>query len=230
MFDKILVAKFGARNVNGDALEWEARCLPFARRSTCFTQHPAAYGENEATIFGDGNELGGWNQSAIRLLPADQGLDARDLTGDKIYLGLIVQQELIALDGAAQAAFKRLPLHRSEVHFRGEELEIVAAVFLGVVHGGVGILYERFRILAIGRIDADTNAAVDVQVVPVNGAGKTERMKYFICTGGWVISESKMTNSSPPCRLTVSEPRTLACKRSETHCRSWSPMAWPNDR
>src|ERR1700676_4779440 len=49
-FDKVLVAKFGGRNVNGDALEWEARCLPFARLSACFAQHPAANHENEATI------------------------------------------------------------------------------------------------------------------------------------------------------------------------------------
>jgi len=40
----------------------------------------------------------------------------------------------------AQAAFDGLPLHGLPIHLRFEELEIIAPVFLGVIHGRVRIL------------------------------------------------------------------------------------------
>jgi len=43
-------------------------------------------------------------------------------------------------------------------------------------------------------------------------------------SSGLAISESRITNSSPPWRLTVSEARTLAVivlKRTEEACRRW---------
>jgi hypothetical protein len=107
-FDKTLIAKFDGRHINGYAFEWEAGALPFARLSACFTQHPAANREDEAGGFGDGHKLGGRNQSAIRMLPADQGLYARDLTGDEIYFGLIMRQELIALQWRGADCFQAI--------------------------------------------------------------------------------------------------------------------------
>ena len=74
------------------------------------------------------------------LPPAYQRLYSRDLTRVEIYLRLIMQQELFALEGAAQATFEGLPLYGLQIHFRLEELEIVAPVFLGVVHRRVRIL------------------------------------------------------------------------------------------
>jgi hypothetical protein len=39
-------------------------------------------GENEAGVFGDRNELGGRDQSPLRLLPAYQGLHSRRINAD----------------------------------------------------------------------------------------------------------------------------------------------------
>src|SRR5580658_2251619 len=121
------------------------------------------------------------------MLPAYQRLDARDLTSFEIYLRLIMQQELFSLESSAQAAFQRLPLYSLQVHFRLEKLDIVASGFFGVVHRHVGILDQRFGILSVFRVDADTDAAIDIQVLSPDGVRRVERKKYFSCTGGRVL-------------------------------------------
>src|SRR5260221_4167063 len=130
--------------------------------------------------------------SSIRLLPAYQRLDSCNLTCVEIYLRLIMQQELFSLEGAVQAAFERLPLHSFEIHVRLEELEIVAPAFLCVVHRRVRILDQRFGIFSVFRVDANTDAAIDMEVWSLNGAGCAERMKYFFRTPGRVFRMSDL--------------------------------------
>src|SRR6266404_2211399 len=186
-FDKTLVAKLDGGNINGNPLERQSRDLPDARLPACFAQQPTADLDNQATIFGDGHELGGKDESSVRLLPAYQRLDSRDLTRVEIYLRLIMQQELFSPESAAQAAFERLPLDSLQVHFRLEELEIVAPVFLGVVHGRVRILDQRFGILAVFRVDAYTDAAVNNQILSRDEVRCVERKKYSSCARGRVF-------------------------------------------
>src|ERR1700693_924137 len=114
--------------------------MPYAELPARFVEHPTTDFDNQSAIFRDGHELRRGHESSIRVLPAYQRLDARDLTSDEIYFGLIMQQKLISLQSAAQAGFKGLPLYRSRVHFGFEKLEIVAPDFLGVIHRHVSIL------------------------------------------------------------------------------------------
>src|SRR5213592_2216303 len=136
----VQIGRWVLREACRQACAWQNAGLPGAGLPACFAQHPAADLNNQATIFGDGHELGGRKESAIRLLPAYQRLDSCDRTRVEIYLRLIMQQELSTLEGLVQAAFNRLPLHHLQIHFRLEELEIVAPPFLGVVHRRVRIL------------------------------------------------------------------------------------------
>src|ERR1700730_7176343 len=98
-----------------------------------------------------------------------------------------MQQELFSLESAAQASFERLSLYRLQIHFRLEELEIVAPPFLGMVHRHVRILDEGFGILSVFRVNTDTDAAIDMQIVSPNGTGCAERKKYFVRTRGRVL-------------------------------------------
>ena len=86
----------------------------------------------------------------------------------EIDLRLVVQRELLALQRPAQALFDRLPLHGARVHRRLEELIALAAVFLGLVHRGVGVLDQRLGIQAVVGVDADADADGDVQIVLVD--------------------------------------------------------------
>jgi hypothetical protein len=90
-----------------------------------------------------------------------------------------MQQEFLPFHCAAEPAFDRLPLDDLQIHFSPEDLEIVAALFLGVVHRGIGILYQRFGILSVLRVHADTNAAIDIEIVTFDEMGQAERLKYL---------------------------------------------------
>src|ERR1700676_531278 len=186
-FDKTFVAELDGGNVDGNRQGRESSVLPGARLAARFAHGPAADVDNEAAILGDGHELRGRDEATIGLLPADQGLDAGDLPGVEIYLGLIVQQEFFALERAAQVAFQRLPLDGPQIHFRLEKLEIVTTLFLGVVHGGVGIFDKRSGIFSVFRVDADANAAIDMQIVPSDVVGRAERTEYFSGAGGRIF-------------------------------------------
>src|ERR1700688_286412 len=70
-FDKIFIAELNGGNVDGNKQWRESRVLPGTRLPACFAQHPTANRENETAIFGDGHELGGRDEPAIGLLPAD---------------------------------------------------------------------------------------------------------------------------------------------------------------
>ena len=94
-----------------------------------------------------GHELRGRHESALRMTPADERLGADDRAGLQIHLRLVVQHELLPLEGAAQAALERLPLDGADVHVRLEELIVVAPAVLGVVHRGVRILDQCLRVL-----------------------------------------------------------------------------------
>src|SRR5260370_39907915 len=99
-----------------------------------------------------------------------------------------MQQEFLPFHGAAEPAFDRLPLDDLQIHFSPEDLEIVAALFLGVVHRGIGILYQRFGILSVLRVHADTNAAIDIEIVTFDEMEQAERLKYLSCAAGNVLA------------------------------------------
>jgi hypothetical protein len=106
--------------------------------------------------------------------PAYQGLDTRDVTRGEVYLGLVVQQKLFPIEGGAEAFFQRLPFDGLQIHFRPEKLEIVTPGLLGVIHGHVRILNQRFGILTVSRIDADADAAIDIQIMSSDGVACAE--------------------------------------------------------
>src|SRR6185312_716667 len=65
--------------------------------------------------------------SARGMLPAHQGLDRIHLAGAQVYARLVVQDQLMPLDRAAQAVLHREALDGELVHLDGEELERPAA-------------------------------------------------------------------------------------------------------
>jgi hypothetical protein len=55
---------------------------------------------------------------------------------------------------------------------RLEELEIVAACLLGAIHCCISVLDQRLHIRSVFRVDADTDAAIDSDMVPINVIGQ----------------------------------------------------------
>ncbi len=109
------------------------------------------------------------------MLPAHQRLDTRDLLRVQIELRLVMQEELVALQAAAQTRLQRHPLERMDVDLLRVELVVVLAVLLGAVHGDVGVFHQGLFVLRFRRIHADADARRHPAFLPLNRHRLDER-------------------------------------------------------
>ena len=64
-------------------------------------EDPEAEGVDESGLFRERNEAIGHYEAVLWVLPTDQGLYVGDVAGSETCLRLVVQQELVMLDGMA---------------------------------------------------------------------------------------------------------------------------------
>ena len=120
---------------------------------------------NQARLLGERDENLRRNVAVLRVVPAQQRLGADDrLVGDADDR-LIVKLERILLDRNAQCLFQRVLIEPVRGHVGIEELVGVAAKLLGAVHRHVGVLEQAFRIVAVVRINRDTDRRRHVDIV-----------------------------------------------------------------
>ena len=168
------------------------------------TQSPIS--TNQTAFLGDGNELSRQYESALRVPPAYQRLDAAHLAGRDVDLRLIVQGQLALRERAAQLRFDLEALAR-ESHDAGiEKSKGLAAVALGEVHGLVG---ARQKLLGAGAIDrvarnADARADVQLEAGQLIGLRQCRHPARDECLD--FLAEPTLRkssrNSSPPARAT----------------------------
>ena len=82
------------------------RELPAGGLAAGLLEDGAAEGDDEARLFGQGDELRRRHQSALGVLPAHEGLEARDPAVVHAHDGLVVHAELPAVDGAPQVVLE----------------------------------------------------------------------------------------------------------------------------
>ena len=71
------------------------------------SQYPLADRKNNATLFGDRDELRRRNIAACWMRPAQQRLKAYDIAGPDVLLRLVHQPQLIARDRIAEIVFEK---------------------------------------------------------------------------------------------------------------------------
>ncbi|HZG96512.1 MAG TPA: hypothetical protein VEZ46_17585 [Mycobacteriales bacterium] len=96
------------------------------------------------------DELVRHQQPVLRVLPAHQRLDADDLAGPAVALGLVVDDELVRVDPAAEVAEQRQPLGCVPVVLRLVD-RVAAAALLRGVQRDVGPLQQRLSVAAVLR-------------------------------------------------------------------------------
>jgi len=95
--------------------------------------------DNGARLLGDGDELFGRHLSQGRMLPAQQGLGPNDPVVTQIEQRLVEDGEFPAPQGTVQLLFQCQPPGDVLVHAAGEIVVGIPPLFLGMVHGGIGI-------------------------------------------------------------------------------------------
>ncbi|EKD34269.1 MAG: hypothetical protein ACD_75C02412G0002 [uncultured bacterium] len=168
---QIPLLELAGRNVNRHLHWWVAGLLPLPVLAARGPQHPFAQGNDEPRFFREGDEARRRHEPHGGVLPADQGLHARDLPVLNVDLGLIVEHQLFPLKPLAQVVFKRKPLECLAVHLRGVELAVVPPLLFGPIHGKIGVLHQGVARAAIVGKHADADARGDEQLVPINDEG-----------------------------------------------------------
>ena len=110
-------------------------------------QHPLPERDDQPGLLGERNELAGRDHAALRMPPADQRLEARDLLAAGLGLRLVVDLELLLGERLAQVVFQHAAGLQAGIH-RGLEHAIgAAAVRLGAVERGVGVAQQRVGVV-----------------------------------------------------------------------------------
>ncbi len=165
-----------AQLARGDVDEHVDRPAPFGEGPADglparLLEDPAAERLEQPALLGDREELGGTEQAVVGVVPAQQGLGPEDRAGPQVDDGLEVEQELVALDAAAQGLLGGEPCDDTGPEVVVEHLDAVATPALGHVHGGVGVAQQLARLLVSGGDDhADADRHVHLRVAHVDQA------------------------------------------------------------
>ena len=114
------------------------------------------------------------------MLPAQEGLDGGHPPRGQVEDRLVVQAQLSLGQGLAQPALQGQALQGGGVHVGSVELVAVAALLLGAVHRGVGVLHQRLRVPAVLRVEADADAGRHEQLLVLLQEGLAQRVEHLV--------------------------------------------------
>ena len=134
------VQQAGHREVDRHA-QLDALVAPRPALAERAIEHPEGERAHEPGVLDERNELHGSEQPADGVGPAHEGLDAGDLAGSQVDLGLVVQHELVVADGPPQLAHEREVVRVVGVALGGVD-GVARALVLGHVHGHIRALEQ----------------------------------------------------------------------------------------
>ena len=115
-------------------------------------EHPAGQQPHHRGLLGDPDQLLRADQAAVRVLPAQQRLDADHLAGRDGDLRLVEERDpvvgAVVLQRAAQVGEQGQPVGRVVVGVGAVDRDLVAAL-LRVVHRGLGLAQQRGAVAAV---------------------------------------------------------------------------------
>ena len=129
--DDVAVHELRRRQVDGNL----QRDRPGRRLAAGLAQDPFAHLDDQAAFFRDRDEVGGRNETAQRMHPARQRLEAGDLAGGDGVAGgglrLIVERQFAVLDGDREILVQHAAVADLLVHLRLEHVDGAARLLLG---------------------------------------------------------------------------------------------------
>jgi len=110
-----------------------------------------------------------------RVLPAQECLERDHALRFDVDDRLVVHIELAALQRSAQARFDGDALLEPLVHALAEELVVVAATILRLVHGGIGVAQQLAHVGPVVGIESEPDADRGHERTPIHHHGRAER-------------------------------------------------------
>ena len=170
--DETRLAEMAGGQVDRDDQRRPTLSAPSGQLSADLGQHPVTERDDEIAGLRHRDELVWWDQAALGVEPAHQGLGPDQGLVAQPHLGLEIGAQVASGDGAAQIRFQYQSLDKRGVHCLIVEHAGVAPVLLGSVQGGVGVSHQFGEVDAVVRVERDTDGNGDLQRV----AGHGERL------------------------------------------------------
>src|SRR5690606_8675010 len=92
---QVRVVQLHGGEVHGHAQVRQPVTLPVPQLAAGLIQHPFAYGDDDAALLGQRDEQVRWYQPPLRVIPAQQRLDAHHPVAVQGYLWLVDQMQLV---------------------------------------------------------------------------------------------------------------------------------------
>jgi hypothetical protein len=99
--------------------------------------------------------------------PSKQGLESDDLASD-LHLRLIIQFQLVALDGRTQVVLDGAPFAQLLIHFGFEKADSTSPVRFGTIKRCIGVSHQRLGVRAVIRIKRYAGAERNAKLVSVD--------------------------------------------------------------
>ena len=180
-----------------------------------------------------GMNWAGDTRPRVGMHPAYQCLGA-ECTAGMVHLDLVIQLELTVLKRLVQLVLQRCAGVDGILHLVVEETQGVAANFLGLIHGDVGLFQQLLRLLRAPAKHGRTDTAGTAEYMCVELIGLTQRGKDFLADRFCLLrgldgAVRSGLRASPRIRRRRGEPRCrlrahTVARRSATCCSSRSPM------
>ena len=146
---QVRVVQLHGGQIHGHAQVRQPVTLPVPQLAAGLVQHPFAYGDDDAALLGQRDEQVRWYQPPLRVIPAQQRLDAHHPVAVQGYLWLVDQMELVVQQRIAQTRCQLTAHAHLAVDTGDVELIAVARAGLGQHHRLLGLLQQLARVHAI---------------------------------------------------------------------------------
>jgi len=170
-----LVAQLARRCVDSHPGH-EAELVPGRRLAAGCLEHPFSDARDQARLLGVRQEAGRRHEAGLGILPANERLDAEQPACREVVHRLVVEDELLLGQRAAQPGCER-ELAARLAGVVGVQREVVAPAALGLVHGCVGVLEDLGGGAAVARPDRDADRGADPELGAVDHQRGVQRLE-----------------------------------------------------
>ncbi len=153
---------------------------PFLCLPASIPQHPFAYSADKPVLLRQRDEQARIDKPVIRLVPPNKGFHAKYLACLCRHQRLVEQAQLVVVYCPVQLVGKFVLQHHFLLHVLGTQAILVLPPGLGLVHGDIGVPYQRICILPVERIDCYPDAGRYVDLLVADDKGRPENIDDFV--------------------------------------------------
>src|SRR5437763_13043311 len=154
------------------------------------------------------------NEAQSRMLPAHQRFHADQMKIVSRDLGLVLKEKFVSVQALSQITFEHQLLERPRRSTRGVELMIVAALHLRALECNPGSLQQTGSVASVLRIQADTNAGGDEDILIVEDKSLIESLLDRACDIRGVLRARDLRQQD--CKLISTETRNRVAVANTT--------------